>query len=143
MLGFDPGHEPGGQVFRARPRAPSKQLDEDVQAPVLRIDPADLLDDELFLSFLTDKMKTICKLNGLIGFGTQSAADIARSRAAHTLIEQSATNIFFPNTKADEHSYREAFRLSERELGWVRETGPCLRTFLIKHGRDSVIARLT
>ena len=101
-----------------------------------------LLDDELFLSFLTDKMKTIRKLNGVIGFGTQSAADIARSRAAHTLIEQSATNIFFPNTKADEHSYREAFRLSERELGWVRETGPKSRTFLIKHGRDSVIARL-
>lgn len=101
-----------------------------------------LLDDELFVAFLTDKMKTIRKLNGVIGFGTQSAADIARSRAAHTLIEQSATNIFFPNTKADEHSYREAFRLSERELAWVRETGPESRTFLIKHGRDSVIARL-
>lgn len=101
-----------------------------------------LLDDELFVAFLTDKMKTIRKLNGVIGFGTQSAADIARSQAAHTLIEQSATNIFFPNTKADERSYREAFRLSERELSWVRETGPESRTFLIKHGRDSVIARL-
>ena len=30
----------------------------------------------------------------------------------------------------------------ERELAWVRETGPESRTFLIKHGRDSVIARL-
>ena len=101
-----------------------------------------LLEDEVFLAFLTDKLKTIRKLNGIIGFGTQSAADIVRSKAAHTLIEQSACNVFFPNPKADAASYREAFQLSNRELAFIRETAAESRQFLVKRGRDSVIAKL-
>ncbi|TIU17837.1 MAG: type VI secretion protein, partial [Mesorhizobium sp.] len=34
-----------------------------------------LLQDETFSNFIVDKMKTIRKLNGIVGFGTQSAAD--------------------------------------------------------------------
>ncbi|MGL4528739.1 MAG: VirB4 family type IV secretion/conjugal transfer ATPase [Aestuariivirga sp.] len=101
-----------------------------------------LLDDPVFALFIKDKLKTIRKQNGIVGFGTQSAADIVRSSSANTLIEQSATNIFFPNPKADDASYGEAFRLSQREIAWIRETGPELRSFLIRHGRDSVIAKL-
>ena len=101
-----------------------------------------LLDDDVFAFFIRDKLKTIRKQNGIIGFGTQSAADIARSRAANTLIEQTSTNIFFPNPKADDESYRQAFRLSGREVDWIRSTVPESRSFLIKHGRDSVVARL-
>lgn len=101
-----------------------------------------LLDDEVFAYFIKDKLKTIRKQNGIIGFGTQSAADIVRSNSANTLIEQTATNIFFPNPKADEDSYGGAFRLSSREVNWVRATVPESRSFLIKHGQDSVIARL-
>lgn len=101
-----------------------------------------LLDDDVFSAFIKDKLKTIRKQNGIIGFGTQSAADIVRSKSASTLIEQTPTNIFFPNPKADDASYASAFRLSAREVNWVRTTPPESRTFLIKHGRDSVIARL-
>lgn len=101
-----------------------------------------LLGDEVFLDFIIDKLKTIRKLNGVIGFGTQSAADIVASKASHTLIEQSACNVFFPNSKADINSYREAFQLSNKELRWIRETDPQTRQFLIKAGRDSVIAKL-
>ena len=101
-----------------------------------------LLDDEVFASFIKDKLKTIRKQNGIIGFGTQSAADIVRSKSANTLIEQTATNIFFPNPKADDESYRKAFRLSGREVEWIRTSVPEQRSFLIKHGQDSVIARL-
>ncbi len=101
-----------------------------------------LLDDEVFAFFIKDKLKTIRKQNGIIGFGTQSAADIVRSKSASTLIEQTATNIFFPNPKADDESYAQAFRLSEREVVWIRNTVPESRSFLIKHGRDSVIAKL-
>jgi type IV secretion system protein VirB4 len=101
-----------------------------------------LLDDEVFSYFIKDKLKTIRKQNGVIGFGTQSAADIVNSKLAHTLIEQSATNIFFPNPKADEASYCGAFRLSAREVRWIRTTPAESRSFLIKHDQDSVIARL-
>ncbi|GLI95303.1 type VI secretion protein [Methylocystis echinoides] len=101
-----------------------------------------LLDDEVFSYFIKDKLKTLRKQNGIIGFGTQSAADIVRSKAANTLIEQTATNVFFANAKADDESYRRAFQLSDREMRWIRETAPEARSFLIKHGQDSVIAKL-
>ena len=101
-----------------------------------------LLDDEVFAFFIRDKLKTIRKQNGIVGFGTQSAADIVRSKASNTLIEQTSTNIFFPNPKADDESYQKAFRLSGREVAWIRGTVPESRSFLIKHGRDSVVARL-
>lgn len=101
-----------------------------------------LLDDDAFSYFIKDKLKTIRKQNGVIGFGTQSAADIVRSKAANTLIEQTSTNVFFPNAKADDDSYKKAFQLSAREIRWIRETVPEARSFLIKHGQDSVIAKL-
>ncbi len=101
-----------------------------------------LLRDQTFSDFIVDKMKTIRKLNGIVGFGTQSAADIVNSPAAHTLIEQSATNIHFPNPRADEESYINRFGLTAKEFGFIRNTPPEKRSFLIKHGNDSVIARL-
>ncbi|TAM96092.1 MAG: VirB4 family type IV secretion/conjugal transfer ATPase [Rhizobiaceae bacterium] len=101
-----------------------------------------LLSDETFSNYIIDKMKTIRKLNGIVGFGTQSAADIARARTSHTLIEQSATNIHFPNPRADEESYIRRFGLTLKEFSFIRNTPPEKRAFLIKHGNDSVIARL-
>ncbi|ULJ75906.1 VirB4 family type IV secretion system protein [Rhizobium gallicum] len=101
-----------------------------------------LLRDPIFSDFIVDKMKTIRKLNGIVGFGTQSAADIARSPAAHTLIEQSATNIHFPNPRADEESYIHRFGLTAKEFNFIRTAPPEKRAFLIKHGNDSVIAKL-
>lgn len=101
-----------------------------------------LLRDKTFSDFIVDKMKTIRKLNGIVGFGTQSAADIARAPASHTLIEQSSTNIHFPNPRADEESYIRRFGLTVKEFNFIRTTPPEKRTFLIKHGRDSVIAGL-
>ena len=101
-----------------------------------------LLQDPVFSSYIVDKMKTIRKLNGIVGFGTQSAADIARAPQSHTLIEQSATNLHFPNPRADEESYIRRFGLTAKEFSFIRNTPPERRTFLIKHGNDSVIARL-
>ena len=92
--------------------------------------------------FIKDKLKTIRKLNGIVGFGTQSASDIVSSKAAGTLIEQSATNIFFPNPKADESSYKKAFNLSDREFRWIKESVPEQRQFIIKTAGSSVIAKL-
>lgn len=101
-----------------------------------------LLQDETFSAYIIDKMKTIRKLNGIVGFGTQSAADIAKAKASHTLIEQSPTHIHFPNPRADEESYRGRFNLTAKEFKFIKETPPERRSFLVKHGTDSVIARL-
>ncbi|WP_353392889.1 hypothetical protein [Brucella sp. NBRC 14130] len=101
-----------------------------------------LLDDEVFSGFIKDWLKTIRKMNGIVGFGTQSAADVVRSDLRNTIIEQTMTNIFFPNASADEESYRKAFGLSEKEFRFVKQADKTSRTFLIKHAQDSVIARL-
>ncbi|MGN8119778.1 VirB4 family type IV secretion/conjugal transfer ATPase [Labrys sp. 22185] len=101
-----------------------------------------LLEDDVFAAFIQDKMKTIRKFNGIIGFGTQSASDIVRSDIANTIIEQSATNLFFPNPKADFASHATAFGLSAREVEWIKTSDPSSRSFLIKHGQESVVARL-
>lgn len=102
-----------------------------------------ILNDERFSWFLNDKLKTIRKLKGLVGFGTQSAADIVRSKMARTIIEQSVTNMFFPNPKADEESYqKEGFALTDAEMEFVRTTPPEMRQFLIRHNNDAVIATL-
>jgi type IV secretion system protein VirB4 len=101
-----------------------------------------MLEDPAFAHFIKDKLKTIRKRNGIVGLGTQTAKDIVQSPDAATIIEQSLTNIFFPNAKADDESYGQAFRLSRREVAWIRENVPEGRQFLIKSGQDSVIARL-
>lgn len=101
-----------------------------------------LLGDDKGGEFIEEQLKTIRKKNGIVGLGTQSARDIATSRIAHTLLEQSPTNIFFPNPKGDRESYVDAFGLSEAEFDWVKTTPSKSRQFLVKHDHDSVIARL-
>lgn len=101
-----------------------------------------ILNDDKFSGFVTDKLKTIRKLNGIVGFGTQSAKDIVSSKMAHTLLEQTPTNIFFPNPRADVESYIDGFKLSRAEYDWILNTPPEARQFLIKHDHDSVIATL-
>lgn len=101
-----------------------------------------MLDDPAFAAKIKDWMKTIRKQNGLIGFGTQSARDALGSRAGDAIIEQSPTQIFFPNPRAAEQDYCGGFGLSRHELRIVRELTPESRCFLLRHGTDSVIARL-
>lgn len=101
-----------------------------------------LLDDPAFSAKIKDWMKTIRKQNGLLGFGTQSPRDALGSSVGDAIIEQSPTQIFFPNARATEKDYCEGFGLSKHELKIVRELTPESRGFLLRHGTDSVIARL-
>ncbi|AYG64397.1 VirB4 family type IV secretion/conjugal transfer ATPase [Rhizobium jaguaris] len=101
-----------------------------------------VVSDDKAGAFINDQLKTIRKKNGIVGIGTQSPRDITTSPIAHTLLEQSPTNIFFPNPKADRDSYVRGFGLSEVEFEWVKSTSSTSRQFLVKHDHDSVIARL-
>ena len=83
-----------------------------------------ILNDDKFSGFVNDKLKTIRKLNGIVGFGTQSAKDIVASKMAHTLIEQTPTNLFFPNPKADDRSYLDGFKLSRARIRVGASTPP-------------------
>lgn len=100
------------------------------------------LDDDVFVARIRDWEKTIRKRNGIVGFATQSAADALESRIASAVIEQSATQIFLPNPKAQENEYRKGFGLSGHEFDLIRTLPDTSRCFLIKHGAESVVARL-
>jgi type IV secretion system protein VirB4 len=116
----------------------------DGKAPIINLmDEAwKLLDDDEFKRTMKDYFKTIRKRNGLVIFGTQSADDVVRSSVSRTIIEQTSTNIFFANPKADENSYMEHFGLSRAEFDWVKNGDPSSRFMLIKQAKSSVIARV-
>src|SRR3546814_10804634 len=86
--------------------------------------------------------KTIRKRNGLVGFATQSAADALESKIASAIIEQAATQIFMINPKARAEDYINGFGLSQHEFELVRTLPDSSHCFLIRHGRESVVARL-
>ena len=100
------------------------------------------LDDEVFTSRIKDWEKTVRKRNGAVGFATQSAADALASRIASAIVEQAATQIFMANPKAQKDEYVGGFGLTEHEFELVRTLPDTSHAFLVKHGADSVVARL-
>src|SRR6185503_9750008 len=100
------------------------------------------LDDQVFVARIKDWEKTIRKRNGLVGFATQSARDALESRIASAIIEQAATQIFMANPKAQARDYMDGFGLTQHEFELVKGLPDTSRCFLIKHGSDSVVARL-
>jgi len=101
-----------------------------------------VLDDPVFIRRIKDWEKTIRKRNGVVGFCTQSASDALDSRIASAIIEQAATQIFFPNSRAKAADYVDGFGLTEHEFELVRTLPDTSRCFLIKRGDHSVVARL-
>ena len=102
-----------------------------------------ILSDLAFESFAKDGLKTWRKLNALGGFATQSPSDVLASPIARTLVEQTATKVFFPNADANAADYVGGFGLSEREFTLLREQlEPGSRRFLVKSGHHSVVCEL-
>jgi type IV secretion system protein VirB4 len=101
-----------------------------------------VLDDPVFVRRIKDWEKTIRKRNGLVGFCTQSASDALESRIASAIIEQAATQVFFPNARAKASDYIDGFGLTDHEFELVRTLPDTSRCFLIKRGDHSVVARL-
>ncbi len=100
------------------------------------------LDDDAFVARIRDWEKTIRKRNGIVGFATQSAEDALDSRIASAIVDQAATQIFMPNPRAKAEHYCDGFGLTRHEFEIIRVLPDTSRAFLIKHGRDSVVAQL-
>lgn len=100
------------------------------------------LDDEVFVRRIKDWEKTIRKRNGIVGFATQSAQDALESKIASAIVEQAATQIFMINPKARAEDYIDGFGLTPHEYELVRTLPDSSHCFLIKHGNESVVARL-
>ncbi len=100
-----------------------------------------LIDNKIFSGRIRDWLKTLRKLNGMVVFATQSVEDATNSAISETLIQQTATQIFLPNPKATD-AYKKAFMVSEREFNLLKTTDPGSRYFLVKQGKDVVVARI-
>lgn len=100
------------------------------------------LDDDVFVARIRDWEKTIRKRNGIVGFATQSAEDALTSRIASAIVDQAATQIFMPNPRAKPEHYCDGFGLTSHEFDIIRHLPDTSRAFLVKHGRDSVVAQL-
>jgi type IV secretion system protein VirB4 len=104
---------------------------------------AKLIGDDGFQALASDGTKTWRKRNGVMAFATQSPRDVLSSPVARILIEQTPTKVFFPNANAHRSEYVDGFGLSDREFELVRtELTPGSRRFVIKQGRESVVAEL-
>lgn len=100
-----------------------------------------LIDNKIFAGRIRDWLKTLRKLNGMVVFATQSVEDATQSAISETLIQQTATQIFLPNPKATD-AYKKAFMVSDREFNLLKTTDPGSRYFLVKQGKDVVVARI-
>ncbi len=61
--------------------------------------------DEAFAAFAKDGPKTWRKLNGVMCLATQSPSDVLQSSISRTIVEQTATKVFFPNPDANLDDY--------------------------------------
>jgi type IV secretion system protein VirB4 len=100
------------------------------------------LDDQVFAARIRDWLKTLRKRNALVGFATQSARDALESRISTALVEQTATMVFMPNSRARPEDYCDGFGLTSHELALIRSLPAHSRAFLIRQPDASVVVRL-
>jgi type IV secretion system protein VirB4 len=101
------------------------------------------LNDPDFQSFADNAPKTWRKLNGVLCAATQTPSSVLDSPIARTIVEQTATKIFFPNPDASDKDYVDGFGLSEREFQLIHhQLEPGSRSFLVKQGHTSVVCEL-
>lgn len=97
--------------------------------------------DEMFSDFALNKQKTIRKQFGLGVFVTQSPSDVLVHRIGKTMVEQSVTQMYLPNPKADHDDYVNGFKLTEAEYSIIRNLGESSRMFLVKQGHRSAVVK--
>ena len=100
------------------------------------------LDDQVFAARIRDWLKTLRKRNALVGFATQSARDALESRISTALVEQTATMVFMPNSRARAEDYCDGFGLTSHELALIRTLPAHSRCFLVRQPDASVVVRL-
>ena len=97
------------------------------------------LQDEMFSDFALNKQKTIRKQSGLGVFMTQSPSDVLVHSIGKTMVEQSVTQIFLPNPKADHDDYVLGFKVTEAEFRIIKALPEASRKFLVKQGHRAAI----
>jgi type IV secretion system protein VirB4 len=99
-------------------------------------------EDPYFEEYAKNGIKAERKKDAIVVLDTQSPSDALDSNISKTLVEQTVTKIFLPNPEADAKDYIEGFKLTPEEYQTIRSLGAHSRTFLIKQGHQSWLAKL-
>lgn len=100
------------------------------------------LSDKEFGKYAFDKIKVIRKQRGLGIFATQSPSDVLCSEFSKNIVENTSTQIFLPNPKADADDYINGFKVTEAEYKIIKSLREDSRRMLIKQGHNSVVCQL-
>lgn len=99
--------------------------------------------DPAFTALVHDKLKTLRKRNSPMILATQSPRDALNSVVAHTIKEQSPTQVHFSNGLATWEDYGEnGMQLTRPEYEIVKSLPEGSGMFLLKQGAHSVVAQL-
>lgn len=89
------------------------------------------LADPEFAKFALNMLKVIRKLNGVFIVATQSPDEIVRHPIAPAIIEQSSTQIFLANPKADRRDYVEKLKVPDNVYQVIRHLDPGERYLVV------------
>lgn len=100
------------------------------------------IEEEQISEEVKNKLKTNRKLNSFFVLVVQSVEDFLKNKNARAIIEQSATMIFFSNSRALEHEYVKGLNCTEEEYLTIKNIDPSTYQFLIKKYDERVLATL-
>lgn len=89
------------------------------------------LNDPVFSDFAFNVLKVIRKLNGIFIPGTQSPAEILSNPISPAIVEQSSTQIFMANPKADRKDYVDGLKVAPEIFDIIKGLDPLSRQFVI------------
>ena len=100
------------------------------------------IEEEQISEEVKNKLKTNRKLNSFFVLVVQSVEDFLKNKNARAIIEQSATMIFFANSRALEHEYVKGLNCTEEEYQAIKNIDPSTYQFMIKKYDERVMAML-
>jgi type IV secretion system protein VirB4 len=100
------------------------------------------LTDPYWQKELKRLLPTLRKLNAFLVLATQSSASICESPLSAMILDNCATQIYFPNPQAKDCHYIDNFNLSDAEYVFIKNNTPHCRKFLIKQGQGSSVCKL-
>lgn len=100
------------------------------------------LENPLVQTEVRNKEKTIRKENGLFALFSQSVEDVLELEICKTIVEQSATTIYFTNDKGNEEDYVKGLNCTKEEFEIIRNLNPSDYKCLVKKNNESVIVNL-
>ena len=111
---------------------------EDRQPTIIVIDEAwKMLADDMFVRRLHDWLVTMRKRNCVVMMLTQTPGHLDQSSVGQIIAESVATQILFPNARANPEDYR-ILRVNAREAEFLSSPTGGLRLALVRSGADSV-----